>query len=157
MTGVDLLVRQQRQHPRPSANVGFDEAVVGRSDLAQQGQGAGVGQLVDVDDLAALADQADDRAADEAGAAGDEDSLHDVKPVSTSARRGRRGPCPTGSTPRGRSAIRWRCRDRRSGSLPVMLAAVGRGDLVLDLAVRLERQEAVGETLGDEHLVPLGR
>src|SRR5687767_9495919 len=41
--------------------------------------------------------------------------------------------------------------DRRvvEADRPVMLPAVGRGNLVLHLAVRLEREEAVGEAAGD--------
>src|SRR4029450_2759106 len=88
---LDPLARKQLRDSLLIANVGLDETIVGLPlDFAQAVEVAGVGQLVDIDDMKTASHEAPDhRTADEARPAGDQNSLHGKeKPVCTSASSG---------------------------------------------------------------------
>ena len=73
---VDGVIAQQGQHRRVVADVGLHEAIVWIVlDLPQRGEVAGIGQLVDIDDVVAGVgtQMPAHRRADEPGAAGNQD------------------------------------------------------------------------------------
>ncbi|PAV72887.1 hypothetical protein WR25_21004 [Diploscapter pachys] len=132
------------------ADVAPDEAIaVRRCDALDRRQRTGIGQLVEVQDFVTrIFDQvADERRADEAGPAGDEDA-HCVWVLRQAARAGGRH--------RGRG-----CRSPQGQAAPcpsdaaVILRRIGVRTFISDFAIGFQRQEAVREPNWDEELVAI--
>src|SRR5579883_452098 len=88
--GARAMLREDGAHGGAIADIGTDEDMIGGVAAARQiGEVAGIGQLVHRDDRLAIGDErTDERGADEAGAAADEDRHADALRAHSAARRG---------------------------------------------------------------------
>ena len=160
--GVDRMLLHDGEHAAAVADVGLNERIARRAiDLRKRGEVGGVGELVDVDHrvLGVGDEMTTDGRADEAGAAGDQDSHGRVSPTRNGV-----SISPSGGNAASRSdsvgtaaAVRPIDPDRGvvPADAPLMRGRIGVVHLILHDRVRFEGQEAVREAGGHQNLIAL--